>query len=140
MQFGNSLTTLCNTTLGQPGGLFGLVSNYRILNANALYDLALFAPTHIRLSADYAYNFGFNQQAILAYTGQNITPQTTGWQVKGEFGWPKVDAWGKWSVFTFYRYLERDAVLDAFTDSDFHQGGAFNLGSTNVKGWVVGGN
>ncbi len=33
-----------------------------------------------------------------------------------------------------YKHLERDAVLDAFTDSDFH------LGGTNTKGWVVGGN
>jgi hypothetical protein len=30
--------------------------------------------------------------------------------------------------------LGSDAVLDAYTDSDFH------LGGTNVKGWVVGGN
>jgi hypothetical protein len=29
--------------------------------------------------------------------------------------------------------LERDAVLDAFTDSDF------NLGGTNAKGFVLGG-
>jgi hypothetical protein len=28
----------------------------------------------------------------------------------------------------------RDAVLDAFTDSDFH------LGGTNAKGWFIGGN
>lgn len=142
MQFGNSLTTICVNSLTNPGGggLVGLVSNFRIFNANALYDLALFAPTHLKLSGDYAHNFGFNQQAILAYTGQNITPQTTGWQVRAELGWPKVDSFGKWSVFSFYKYLERDAVLDAYTDSDFHAGGASNLGGTNVKGWVVGGN
>ncbi len=140
MQFGNSLTTVCNNTLGVPGGLVGLASNYKTLNVNALYDLALFAPTHVRVSADYAKNLGFNQQSILAYTGQNITPQTTAWQVRAELGWQKVDAFGKWSVFSYYKYVERDAVLDAYTDSDFHQGGASNVGSTNVKGWVVGGN
>ena len=31
-----------------------------------------------------------------------------------------------------YRYLERDAVLDAFTDSDFH------LGGTDAKGYQLG--
>ena len=31
-----------------------------------------------------------------------------------------------------YRYVERDAVLDAFTDSDFH------LGGTDAKGYQVG--
>jgi hypothetical protein len=31
-----------------------------------------------------------------------------------------------------YKYLEADAVVDAFTDSDFH------LGGTNAKGWILG--
>ena len=31
-----------------------------------------------------------------------------------------------------YRYLETDAVLDAFTDSDF------GLSGTNLKGFIVG--
>jgi hypothetical protein len=31
-----------------------------------------------------------------------------------------------------YKYLERDAVLDAFTDSDFH------LGGTDAKGYYFG--
>lgn len=33
-----------------------------------------------------------------------------------------------------YKYLDRDSVLDAFTDSNFH------LGGTNAKGWVIYGN
>jgi len=147
MQFGNTLTSICNNVVNQPPGLVGLATNYRILNINALYDLALFAPTHVKFSADYAKNLGFD---VSQYTniivngglppGQSYKGDTNAWQIRGEFGWPKVDSFGKWSVFTFYKYVERDAVLDAFTDSDFHQGGAGNLGGTNVKGWVVGGN
>ena len=38
-----------------------------------------------------------------------------------------------WQFTTAYKYLERDAVLDAFTDSDFH------LGGTDTKGWILGG-
>ena len=30
-----------------------------------------------------------------------------------------------------YKYLEADAVVDAFADSDFH------LGGTDAKGWIV---
>jgi hypothetical protein len=138
MQFGNSLTSICNQgTLGSPGtagGLVGLASNYRIFNVNALYDVALFSPVHLKFSADYAKNVGFNQQAILSYTGQDITDQTNAWQFKVDVGWPKVNAAGNWNVFTAYKYLERDAVLDAYTDSDFH------LGGTNTKGWMIGGN
>jgi hypothetical protein len=33
----------------------------------------------------------------------------------------------------FYKYLESDAVMDAYTDQDFH------LGGTNAKGWIIGG-
>jgi hypothetical protein len=36
-------------------------------------------------------------------------------------------------VLLNYKYLEADAVVDGFTDSDFH------LGGTNAKGWIVGG-
>ncbi|HET8706353.1 MAG TPA: putative porin, partial [Pseudomonadales bacterium] len=36
-----------------------------------------------------------------------------------------------WNATVAYRYLEADAVLDAFTDSDFH------LGGTDTKGWSL---
>jgi hypothetical protein len=42
------------------------------------------------------------------------------------------DPWA-WRVFFGYRYLQRDAVLDLFTDSDFHGGG------TDAQGFIVGG-
>ncbi len=47
---------------------------------------------------------------------------------------PDVKEPNDWQVFGVYRYLEGDAVPDAFTDSDFHMGG------TNTKGWILGGN
>jgi hypothetical protein len=149
MQLGNSLATICSDNLTPPPpatpelvGLVGLASDYKILNINAAYDLALFAPHHVKFSADYAKNLGFNVNDIQsrygnawASTGGDQTnPQTTAWQVRADLGWQKVDVGGNWNVFTLYKHLERDAVLDAFTDSDFH------LGNTNVKGWVIGGN
>jgi Putative porin len=140
MQYGNTLTPICLDSTGQVG-LVGLASNYRILDINAVYDLALFAPTHLKFSADYAKNLGYsvinpNNNIVNGglNTGQTYKGETNAFQVRADLGWPKVDAFGKWSVFTYYKYLERDAVLDAFTDSDFH------LGGTNVKGWTVGGN
>jgi hypothetical protein len=39
-----------------------------------------------------------------------------------------------WDFGLSYRYVESDAVIDGFTDSDFGGGG------TNLKGWSVGGN
>ncbi len=143
MQLGNSLATICaDNAAPDQIGLVGLASDYRIININAVYDLAMFAPHHLKLSADYAKNVGFNYKDIKSHYrnswwsqgGNESSEQTTGWQVRADLGWPKVDVAGNWSVFTMYKHLERDAVLDAFTDSDFH------LGGTNTKGWVVGGN
>jgi hypothetical protein len=56
----------------------------------------------------------------------------TGWMVNASIGYPKVVKKGAWNAFAEYRYLESDAVLDAYTESDFH------LGGTNAKGYVIG--
>ncbi len=55
-----------------------------------------------------------------------------GYQVGVQIGTPKLKTWGDWSATLAYRYLESDATLDAFTDSDFH------LGGTNTKGFIIG--
>jgi len=142
MQGGNTLAGICTSpdvnSNGTELGLFGLASDFNILNINASYDIALFSPTHIRFSADYAKNLGFDDKDVRAarILGANpsVEDQTNAWQARVDVGWPKVDKAGHWNVFTAYKRVERDAVLDAYTDSDFH------LGGTNAKGWIMGGN
>lgn len=58
--------------------------------------------------------------------------RTTGYQAQVAFGWPIVADRYTWRAWFAYKYLEADAVLDAFTDSDFH------LGGTDAKGWLIG--
>lgn len=138
MQFGNSVATICDEgTSNNPGtfpGLYGLATDYNIINANISYDLAAFAPYHVIFGADYAKNIGFDKSATQNLTGRVIEDKTNAWQVRIDFGWPKVERASQWNVFALYKYVERDAVLDAYNDSDFH------LGGTNAKGWVIGGN
>jgi hypothetical protein len=145
MQFGNSLAVICQgASQTNLSGLVGLASDFKIVNINAAYDMALFAPIHLKLSGDFAKNVGFNQADIskkykTVYGAGNLGTRINdasdiGWQVKADLGWPRVDMPGNWSVFTLYRHLGSDAVLDAYTDSDFH------LGGTNTKGWMIGGN
>jgi len=55
-----------------------------------------------------------------------------GWLADLKIGWPSTTDLGQWQVFGGYRKLQRDAVIDAFTDSDFHAGG------TDSKGWHAG--
>ncbi|WP_374090771.1 putative porin [Methylomicrobium lacus] len=143
-QFGNTLATICNEgTINNPAklpGRIGLASDYNIVNLSATYDTAVFAPYHLKISGDFAKNVGFNQAEVSrlhdpAHAETNpVTPETIGWKLRADFGWLKDDLPGKWSIFAAYKYLERDAVFDAFTDSDFH------LGGTNAKGWILGGN
>lgn len=128
-QKGNSLFDI------DPGAddLFALAADYRIANLTLVADFAWQEPLHVIGSFDWARNVGFDRAEILARTGQDIGPETDGYQVKLTVGYPKVNDFEKWQAFVGYRYLERDAVLDAFTDSDFH------LGGTNAEGFFVGG-
>ena len=146
VQKGNSMVAITDSnsasgtvcTDSQGGCLFGLASGFKIFNATAMFDYAGFAPTHILFTADYAKNLGFNQQQILNdfKTGivnySDASPRTNAYQTRVDVGHPDIRRFGDWNVSLAYRYVQRDAVLDAFTDSIFHQGG------TNAKGWVLG--
>lgn len=152
MQGGNTLARICyegtEQVPVQSARMVGLASDYNIVNVNLSYDTSMFAPYHLRLSGDYAKNIGYDLKGIQnRYLAGSIYPhggtvagtnlvdeQTNAWQFRADFGWPKAEVAGHWNVFAAYKYVERDAVLDAFTDSDFH------LGGTNVKGWFIGGN
>ncbi|MDP3389801.1 MAG: putative porin [Methylococcaceae bacterium] len=119
------------------GCLFGLASEFKIFNATAMFDYAGFAPAHVLVTADYAKNLGFNRQRILnefgnSYASTDLQERTNAYQARVDVGHPEMKRWGDWSVNLAYRYVQRDAVLDAFTDSIFHQGG------TDAKGWVLG--
>jgi Putative porin len=139
VQKGNSMVAITdqNSGLGTVctdanGCLFGLASGFKIFNATAMFDYAGFDFAHVLFTADYAKNLGFNQQHILSEFHQDITPRTNAYQTRVDVGHPEIRRFGDWNVNLAYRYVERDAVLDAFTDSIFHQGG------TNAKGWVLG--
>ncbi len=139
MQRGNSMVaitdinsahgTVCTDSVGC---LFGLASGFKIFNATAVYDYTYSGQTHVLLTADYANNLGFNQQQIYAQFHKNIAPRTSAFQVRLDVGRQQIMRFGDWNMNFAYRYIQRDAVLDAFTDSQFHNGG------TDAKGWVVG--
>ncbi len=131
-QKGNTLFNIDND--GDPSTtLFALAPNYRILNLTGALDLARFDPVHIVLTGDYVRNVGFDQADILRRTGFSLDRQNTGYMGRVLVGMPQLRDRGDWQAIAGYRYLERDATVDAFTDSDFH------LGGTNNKGFFLGG-
>jgi len=126
------------TFCGAPGilsGPCGLASKFQQLNLTGQIDLATFDPVHIILTGDYVNNIGFDSNDFAKKTSLalgSFKKENQGYQVKLSVGTAKVVNANDWEVFGAYKRLEADAVLDAFTDSDFH------LGGTNAKGWIVG--
>lgn len=115
------------------GTKFALASKYDELNITSTLDLGFWDPVHVLLLADYVKNIGFDEQEVSALTGTTVPKEDTGYQVGLTVGYPKIQKLWDWQTYLFYKYLGADAVLDAFTDSDFH------LGGTNAKGWILGG-
>jgi len=113
-------------------GWKGLAADYNELNLSAKVDYRFMDPYHLVFIADYVNNIGYDSGDVSARVGEPIQKATEGFQVGLSVGHPDTRAAWNWKVLLNYKYLEADAVLDAFTDSDFHMGG------TNAKGWIVG--
>ncbi|MDP3213537.1 MAG: putative porin, partial [Deltaproteobacteria bacterium] len=118
--------------------VFGLAAEYQIANLTLVADFADFFPVHIIGSLDMARNLGFDEAEVSAKAtaGNAASGYDLGadaYQFKLTIGYPKLVEQDEWQAFIGYRYVETDAVLDAFTDSDFH------LGGTNAKGFMIGG-
>jgi polyhydroxyalkanoate synthesis regulator phasin len=131
LQKGNTLFDIRNDS-NPSTNLYALAGDYRLLNANLWFDLGAFGNTHVMIGGDYVENIGWKRSDVLARTGLDIDERVSGYDAGVNFGWPTIaDRW-QWRAFMQYRYLERDAVLDAFADSDFH------LGGTDAKGYQFG--
>lgn len=113
--------------------LYGLAADYSLVNLTATLDLAHFDPIHVILDGDVVKNIGYDKARVDSLLGTPQAARTLGWQTKVTVGWPAMHNRGDWQAFLGYRHLERDAVLDAFADSDFR------LGGTNSKGFFIGG-
>jgi len=126
---------------------FGLASQFRPLVVSARADFGLFAPVHVIVDGEYVWNTAFNKAAMEAVAVNNRGPDLVPGEVPGPYegggiGWlarltvgsPVVKQLGDWNVHVGYKYLESDATIDAFVDSDF------GLGGTNLKGYFIGGN
>ncbi|WP_230342589.1 putative porin [Methylobacillus arboreus] len=127
------LSTSTTSTIRYDGSGCGLASKFRLVNLTGQIDLATFDPVHVILQGDYVRNIGFDAREILRRTNGTFEKQNEGYQIKLTVGTPLITQRHDWQVFGVYKKLEADAVVDAFTDSDFH------LGGTNAKGFILGG-
>jgi hypothetical protein len=118
---GNSVFDIRNDT-DPTTNLFAVASKFRLINIAATYEIPIARYT-LAFTADAVKNVGFNQAEIFGRTGLEIAPRVKGYQGEISFGTPTVLTYGAWRALIGYRYLQRDAVIDAYTDSDFHFGG-----------------
>ena len=131
---GNSLARISNDgDTSQEPRLVGLASDFNIIDAMFNLDYRVMGSTHVLLTGNYSRNLGFNQAQILHRTGENVAPRVDAWQVRLDVGNPDIRKFADWNIWLAYKYLERDAVLDAYTDSNFH------LGGTDTRGWHLSG-
>jgi len=122
---------------------FGLATPFRIVNVDGTLDFAHFDPVHMTLFGEWIENVAFDWEDInriaLNNRGPNRPSGSIGSFDGGDVGWTAGLKVGRaalqkrwdWNVGVDYRWIESDATVDAFNDSDF------GLGGTNLKGYEV---
>ncbi len=133
---GNTLININDpTNTGAP--VWGLASKFRPVNVTALLTLRQFDPVQVGLSLDYVKNSAFDLSDIERRAGTSavdtLAGMTTGVQARLAVGSRDLSQPGAWNTFLAYRQFDRDAWLDAFTDT------TWNLGGTNYRGFSLGG-
>ena len=112
--------------------LFALAADYRLVNLTSNFDWRVAPGYRVTAAADVVKNIGYDVAKMQARTGFSVDARTLGYQGEIGFGTSSMNTAGAWRAYVGYRYLQRDAVLDGFTDSDFR------LGGTDVQGYFIG--
>ncbi len=124
---------------------FGLATPFRVLGLTGKLDYSRYEPFTVSVFGEYLKNLAFDRTAINARAINNRAANTalggtgvfdggnTAFIVGVKVGHPTLDKRWDWSATMNYRYVESDAVVDGFADSDFGGGG------TNVQGYTFGG-
>jgi hypothetical protein len=128
----------------------GLSYNYHELDFVAEFETPLFGSLRGLLTADYVRNLAYDPGKLLAAAAANpmLAPVTNfntaasggagayqsganAYNIKAMIGFLRPSARGDWNVQFGYKYIEPDAVIDAFNSNDFDMGG------TNTKGYYI---
>jgi hypothetical protein len=116
---------------------FGLASGFENLTLTGKLEYDGYDPVTLALVGEVTKNLAFdvdedtaigNRGPDDAYEGGDIA-----WYTAFQVGMPALEKFGDWQTSIGYRYVESDAVVDAFADSNFGGGG------TNVQGFTIGG-
>jgi hypothetical protein len=124
---------------------YGLATSFRNVDVAGKLEYKRFEPFLISLYGEFAKNIAFNAAHINRIAINNRGPDIsvnppvagpflggdTAWIVGFKLGAAALQKRWDWNLSLDYRYVESDAVVDGFCDSDFGGGG------TNVKGYTL---
>ncbi|MES2475935.1 MAG: putative porin [Verrucomicrobiota bacterium] len=144
-----ALRDIDNTTAANDFGnkyqyqYYGLASEFRNVTVTGKLEYDHYDPVRISLLGELTKNVAFDSADINAKAVNNRAASNgssvgafdggdTAWNLQFQVGKPAFAAFGDWQAGFGYRYVESDATVDGFTDSDFGGGG------TNVQGFTLG--
>jgi hypothetical protein len=121
---------------------FGLASRFHELVLVAKMESAVGGAMTLGVDAEYARNLGFVSKDMAPIAVSNCDRYDGGacntflggnnaYLARVTLRSSSQNAQWDWSASVAYKYLQSDAVIDAFTDTDF------GLGGTNLKGSVI---
>ncbi len=124
---------------------FGLATKFRQIAWSGRLDFNQWQPVQVSLLADFVKNVGLDKEAMSNLNLRNAVVNNraggtgawdggdTAWYLGMNIGKPVVlfDKRGDWAVNIGYRHVESDAIIDAFADSRFGNGG------TNMEGYTI---
>jgi hypothetical protein len=131
VQKGNTMFDISNMPGDPTVNLFALASNYRIVDVLVLGDIRVLSRYSVSFTLEALKNVGFNAGDVEQRFGSYVAPRTKGYRADVGFGSAVFGPLWSWRGTVGYRYLQRDAVLDAFNDEDFH------LGGTDARGYTL---
>jgi hypothetical protein len=156
MQKGNTLMLIRNVALDPMDpddtadpNYVGLASKFQLLDLNARWDTKLAGQFGLRVEGDYIRNLAYNINDMIDRGTQGIISSNNSvldaagdtklqsgpnaFMLQATLGKPDMIDKGDWNVLIGYKYIQPDALPDAYNDS------TFNLGGTNARGYYIGG-
>mgnify|MGYP000088424182 CR=1 FL=1 len=119
---------------------YGLATPFRELALTGRADYTGLETLRVSLDGEVVKNLAFDKKEVAAKAVNNFDDAgeydggDLGYLMRLTVGSPKMEKRWDWNTSLAYKYVESDAVVDGFTDSDF------GLGGTNLKGFILGGN
>lgn len=134
-QYGNSVFNIRRDNGPVNTLLLGLASKYQVAALTGRAEFRLTDKLQLAIDAEGLFNTAFEEDELPLY-GVPGSSGDKAWHLRGTIGHPSLSDTGAWQLSAGWRYVEADATLDLFTDSDFGVGGTDQEGFVIKAGWA----